>query len=99
MTLKIAWFDINIKFKNDVKLNGVNVDGYFSPREKEILIDDELPKHMKQKVLLHELVHAMLFAFGRYDYDDENLVDTIASGIITLLKDNKEEVIKVMSDI
>jgi hypothetical protein len=99
MTLKIAWLDINIKFKNDVKLNGVNVDGYFSPREKEILIDDELPKHMKQKVLLHELVHAMLFAFGRYDYDDENLVDTIASGIITLLKDNKEEVIKVMSDI
>lgn len=99
MTLKIAWFDINIKFKNDVKLNGVNVDGYFSPREKEILIDDKLPKHMKEKVLIHELVHAMLFAFGRYDYDDENLVDAIASGILTLLKDNKEEVTKVMLDI
>lgn len=99
MTLKIAWFDINIKFKNDVKLNGVNVDGYFSPREKEILIDDKLPKHMKEKVLIHELVHAMLFAFGRYDYDDENLVDAMASGIMTLFKDNKEEVKKVISDI
>lgn len=41
----------------------------------------------------------MLFAFGRYDYDDENLVDTIASGIMTLLKDNKEKVKKILSDI
>ncbi len=99
MTLKIAWLDINIKFKNDVKLNGVNVDGYFSPREQEIIIDNELPKHMKEKVLIHELVHAMLFAFGRDDYDDENLVDAMASGIMTLFKDNKEEVTKVISDI
>lgn len=99
MILKIAWLDIKIKFKKNVKLNGINVDGYFSPREKEILIDDELPKHMKQKVLLHELVHAVLFAFGRYDYDDENLVDTMASGIMTLLKDNKEKVKKILSDI
>lgn len=99
MTLKIAWLDINIKFKNDVKLNGVNVDGYFSPREQEIIIDNELPGHMKEKVLIHELVHAMLFAFGRYDYDDENLVDAMASGIMTLFKDNKEEVKKVISDI
>ena len=51
MTLKIAWLDINIKFKNDVKLNGVNVDGYFSPREQEIIIDNELPRHIKIKCL------------------------------------------------
>ena len=45
----------------------------------------------KPQTLMHEVIHALLYERGRYeDGDNEELVDTLASGVINLIRQNPE---------
>ena len=53
--------------------------------EKENMGDGRKPQ-----TLMHEVMHALLYERGRDDWEDEELVDALASGVINLIRQNPE---------
>lgn len=91
MLIQIGWMKCKVKYQNKVFLSNEEVDGLFIPRKNLILINKNLPKDIKLKTLYHELFHAILFVFGRVDeWQDETLVETLASAFLTIRKQNKK---------
>ncbi len=88
MKIKMAWNEVKIIEKNQVLLDGEEIDGLFIPRKNLIIICKNLNKGLKEKVLIHELVHAALFYFGNTQWDNEDLVENLAIIITTILKEN-----------
>ena len=88
--IKIGWMNCKILYKNKVYFENEEVDGLFIPRKNLILINKNLPYEIKKKTLYQELIHAILFVFGRTEeWQNENLVDTLANAFLTIEKDNK----------
>lgn len=89
--VQIGWMKCKIKYKDKVLLENEEVDGLFIPRKNLILIDKNLPKDLKTKVLYHELLHVILFVFGRVEeWQNEGLIDTLANAFLTIRKQNKK---------
>lgn len=93
MFLKVSWQKYRVKEKKNPKVDGEMVDGYFNPIKSEIGIEKKLSKKNKQEVLIHEVIHAILFNYGHTDkYQDENLVESITSGIMQVIYDNEKNI-------
>lgn len=91
MFIQIGWMKCRIEYKAKVLLGNEEVDGVFIPRKNLILIDKNLSKELKTKVLYHELLHAILFVFGRVEeWQNESLIDTLANAFLTIRKQNKK---------
>jgi Zn-dependent peptidase ImmA (M78 family) len=61
--------------------------GQVTYKDAHIQIDDSLSKNRENEVLVHELLHAMLFEAG-YMEQDEELVNRLASVLHQVLRDN-----------
>lgn len=93
--IKIGWMKCRIKYKNKIYLENEEVDGLFIPRKNLILINKSLPQDIKLKTLYHELFHAIFFVFGRVEeWQDETLIETLASAMLNIKKSNKKRLIK-----
>ncbi|MBQ9486827.1 MAG: hypothetical protein IJU91_03360 [Selenomonadaceae bacterium] len=55
-----------------------------------IRLNNALGESAKIKVLMHEIFHAMLYERGMDDFQDEKLINALASGTVNLIRDNPE---------
>lgn len=58
--------------------------------EQKIKIDKDISEDMKKEVLIHEILHGILEKLGYIELnDDEQKVQSIASTLYSVLKENK----------
>ena len=69
---------------NNQKLNGM-----IRHSRSRITIDGELSRQVKQQVLWHEVLHAILMQTG-FDDQDERMLDCLSHGIMGVLLHNRE---------
>jgi hypothetical protein len=62
--------------------------GLCDPRTNTIIIDRDLPKDVWQQTLAHELVHLIEITLNQCLTEQQ--VDTIATGLVHLLKENPQ---------
>lgn len=73
----------------EIKMSIENTLGEIYESENIIEISADQSESNKCIVLFHELVHALFQQTGHSEYDnDENLIDCIALGIYSLVKNN-----------
>lgn len=69
---------------------GAEVD-YNAATIKISACKDKVGEGAKAKVLMHEIVHALLHERGlREESEDENLVEELAKGLVSLIRQNSE---------
>lgn len=90
MKLKIGYFEVDYQEIDDLKDDNRNkLDGVWDPNNSTIKIDSGLKNPLKKQIILHELFHAMLQVSGREDdRRNEELVDCLASILLTVMSDN-----------
>lgn len=89
MILKVGWMRVKIKYTKELIVDGARVYGTFDSKRYLIEIDPTAPKELRRVTLIHEIVHCILFVFGRVeDCNNENLVDCLANALYTVQKEN-----------
>ena len=77
--------EVPIVSREEYKLGEVDHVG------QNIKIAQELKKQRKAEVLLHEIIHCLLFAFGESEaHNDERLISSLAGGFIQTIRDNPD---------
>lgn len=67
--------------------------GYTDYASSAIYIDNRLSKQHIKQILIHELVHAMLWETGAIDsYSDESLVNPLGNMLYSVLRSNNFKV-------
>jgi len=64
-----------------------NLFGQVTYSDAVIEVERELPEERKEQVIIHELVHAMLFEAG-IEEQDEDLVNRLGKVLHQVLRDN-----------
>lgn len=72
---------------------GQELYGWVTYDDTTIRIESDLSVDRKKNVLVHELVHAMLYEAG-YDEQDEELVTRLGNVMTQVLRDNDFEFIR-----
>jgi hypothetical protein len=91
-SFRVAAFDISIEIKDGNWAGTENKWGMFTAIEQKICIQGDMPNKYKFiDTLLHELNHAVWWAYGIEDEDkEERVVGTMATGWTQLYRDNPE---------
>lgn len=72
-------------------LDGRECSGDISYWGGKIRVDASTGDTVKQQILMHEIVHGIMYSRGLGDYrTDEKLVEQLASGFINLIRTNPE---------
>lgn len=89
MIIKIGCFDYEVKEVDEVIINGSNnYIGSVSYDDLEIKLKNNLNKEIKEQAFLHEIVHTILKYFNLDITENEIIVDSLACGLYSFLKDN-----------
>jgi len=88
--IKVCNLDYEVVNEDDVLLNGEKANGYIVHDKAEIHIDKNLPLCLYKHYLKHEINHAIMLAFNLdIENDDvERFVDCMATGDLTVMRDN-----------
>lgn len=90
-SVKVMGVTYTIEMKDRITTDGRNVDGEITYNSGLIEIVEGMPLAVEQRVVIHELIHAVFCAQGHNDFRmDENLVDAVANGMVQLLQDNPD---------
>jgi hypothetical protein len=91
-SVKIYGHLYTIRRDKDSELEDNAEQGMTNLRTKEIYLSSrkDMPESAIENILLHEIVHAMLYESGteKIDYDDEEVTKILANGLYQVLKDN-----------
>jgi hypothetical protein len=90
--IKVACFDITIEDYTHLKATVDQNYGRFSSMEMLINIDPEIKGKIKEvDTLIHEINHAIYWAYGIEDADkEERIVGTFATAWTQVYRDNPE---------
>ena len=90
--IKVAAFDIDIRLVGHEEMASRGEWGNFQAYAYLINIDSSIPSNYKLvDTLLHEIGHALYWAYGIEDYDkEERIVRTFATGWTQVYRDNPE---------
>lgn len=87
--LKIAAFDIIVEEWGNGHANDSNAFGDFKTTNLTIRVDCSINKYKIMDTLLHEINHAIWWAYGLEDEDkQERVCGTLATAYIALYRDN-----------
>lgn len=87
--VKVACFDIHIKSWGQKEAINQNMFGRFACFDQTIYIDEGLSDIKYVDTLLHELNHAIYWAYGIDDEDkEERIVGTFATAWTQVFRDN-----------
>lgn len=86
----IAGFDITFEPLTHYEANEKHSWGEFAANQQKIRIDETIPTPYKLiDTLLHEIGHAIYWAYGIYDDDkEERIVSTFATAWMQVYRDN-----------
>jgi len=88
-SVKIGGIDYSIRNDCDEYLDGAKIMGEINLVTQTISIDSKLKKQRKEQVLVHEIVHGLLYEMGNEDWNNEEFVNPFSNILYQLLKDNK----------
>ena len=89
--VKVACFDIKVVEWEQHRANAARRWGEFSAGEMEIRIDTSTDKYQLLNTFLHEVNHAIYWAYGIHDKDEEErIVEIMSTGIMQVYRDNPE---------
>lgn len=85
--VKIGHMRIKLRFEDDL-----DVRGEFRADRREIVLLRELPPGEAAEVLLHELIHAGMWAYGHSDrkFTEEDACSVASRVLAQVLIDNRE---------
>lgn len=86
--IKIGGMEYQVKEVKFGESNGDVTLGECHFETADILINDNLSDNRKEQTLFHEMVHAMLFEAGSFEYDNEELVNQLGLIVYQVFKDN-----------
>jgi hypothetical protein len=88
--IRIGGFDISIQKWNHHQVLGTQRWGEFSSNEQTLRIRLDMPTKFKAvDTLLHEVMHAVFWAYGVEDEDkEERIVASLGSAQVALYRDN-----------
>lgn len=87
--LRVACFDVNVVLWNQKNAVAAGNFGEFSAYEGVIRVDSSLSGAMLIDTLLHEVCHAVYWAYGIDDGDDEERVcGAVGTGFTQVFRDN-----------
>lgn len=89
-TIRIAGYDFNLEKWTHQQAAGANRYGEFSSLEQTIRIQLDMPSRFKAvDTMLHEISHALFWAYGIADEDkEERIVAALGSAWMALHRDN-----------
>lgn len=87
MKFRIGAVDYEIKEVADLHDKGEELLGWVTYNDCLIRIDSALSDKRKRSVIIHELLHAMLYEAG-YDEQDEEMVRRLGNVLAQVLRDN-----------
>ncbi len=89
--IKVACFDVKVEEFNPGAPASRMLHGEFSSIEMMIRIDTSTDKIKVVDTLMHEICHAICWAYGIEDEDkEERVVGTMATGLTQVYRDNPE---------
>lgn len=90
-SINVACFDIAIELIDHFEANEKRVWGEFSAVRQRIVIDETIPTRFKLvDTLFHEIGHAIYWAYGINDKDEEErIVAAQATAWTQIFRDNK----------
>lgn len=98
--IKVAAFDMSIEPMSISEAHVRNRWGEFTALTQTIRIEDPFPhQHKHLDTTFHELLHAIYWAYGIEEGDnEERTVSTIATGLTQVLRDNPK-LVKFITDV
>ena len=89
--VRVACFDVRVERWGGRQAHAETSFGEFSQEECVIRIDATLPGPMLLNFFLHELFHAIYWAYGICDEDkEERLCGVLSTALTQVLRDNPE---------
>lgn len=89
-TVNILGLTYQIKLVEKVLIDNIEQSAKIDCEQQIIEINKNLAKERMQQVLLHEIIHCILWEVERSMFHKENFVQRLASSIFMLYKDNKD---------
>jgi hypothetical protein len=93
-TVKIYGHYYKIRRDRDAELEDNAKQAMTNLRTKEIYLTSrkDMPESAFMNILLHEIIHAMIYESGteEIEYDNEEITKTLANGLYQVLVDNKK---------
>ena len=86
-SIRVGSVDYNVKEVADLHDSGQELLGWVTYHDASIRIDSDTSEGRKKNVLIHEILHAMLYEAG-YDEQDEDLVRRLGNVLSQVLIDN-----------
>ena len=97
--IKVCNLDYEVVNSTLIMNDGIEVHGKIMPKQTEIHVNMELSPSCYRQVLMHEVVHAVMLGYNIDNEDQlERLVDCIASGVMTVMRDNPDLVKFIMEE-
>ena len=89
--IKVAGFDITIERMNHAVSMSDQVFGDWTPIEQKIRIDLALSRHKVVDTMIHELLHAIHWAYVIKNEDEEERIVSVTSTALTqVFRDNPD---------
>lgn len=87
--IKVGHINYDVKFEDDVRCdNNCELMGQCDHINGKIRVRKRMHPDVEKEIIFHEMAHAV--AQQRLGDHEEHMVDQMAQGILTALKDNKK---------
>lgn len=99
MKLKIGWREYEVAFEKNPEIDVEIVGGAIDANISQIKINTDFTGKTRQKILIHEVIHGILFNAGKQTYsENEELVECIANGIMQVIYDNEKNILEKVGE-
>lgn len=89
--LKIAGYDYTVIKKSESFVSDTQAcDGLHNILDNTITINTDRPEQYRDTTFLHEIIHAIIYAYCDNSGGNEEFVEHFAIGLYQFIKDNKE---------
>jgi hypothetical protein len=96
MDIKIGYKTFKVIYQAKVRYEKKLVNGFIDTSRDKILIDSSILPSKQDQVLIHEILHGIEEVYNTKL--TEKQTDVLATGIISVIKDNKELIKKLIEE-